>query len=63
MPWYQITVYDLLHHSAVVLTAGAATQLAQRLLTPALSPAQVCILAFCHQLFIYFSGHSLVTVW
>ncbi len=41
MPWYEITVYDLLKHGALVMTTGAAEQLARRLMRPALTPYQV----------------------
>ena len=41
MPWYEVTVYDLLKNGMLVMTTSAAAQLAQRLLKPALSPYQV----------------------
>ncbi|KAF5838784.1 hypothetical protein DUNSADRAFT_2247 [Dunaliella salina] len=40
MPWYEITVFDILKHGVLVMTTGAASQLTQRLLRPALSPYQ-----------------------
>lgn len=40
MPWYEITVYDILKHGALIMTTSAASQLTQRLLRPALSPYQ-----------------------
>eukprot|EP00967_Tisochrysis_lutea_P065826 scaffold85661_cov19-Tisochrysis_lutea.AAC.2 len=43
MPWYEITVYDILKHGALIMTTSAASQLTQRLLRPALSPYQCCI--------------------
>lgn len=43
MPWYEVTVYDLLKHGVLLMTTSAAAQLSQRLLTPPLCPVQVCV--------------------